>query len=103
MAPPVPPRFQTFWPRFWAGAIDGVVLTGFGRKAFVSGADVTMLATIRSAQQILALEDGRIVESGTHDELLANDGLYARLWRQRERAARWRIETSGVASGVPIA
>ncbi len=46
------------------------------------------LSTVRNADRILAIEDGRIVEAGGHDELLARNGLYARLVRQQFGHAR---------------
>ena len=49
------------------------------------------LSTIQAADQILALESGRIVERGEHADLLVQDGLYARLWSHRARAAGWHL------------
>lgn len=39
------------------------------------------LSTVREADQILVIDEGRIVERGRHDELLASSGLYAELYR----------------------
>ncbi|WP_107654131.1 ABC transporter ATP-binding protein [Nocardia suismassiliense] len=54
------------------------------------------LATIAHADQILFLDGGRIVERGTHSELLAAGGRYADFWNERSRATGWRLEPAGV-------
>ena len=41
------------------------------------------LSTIRKADQILVLADGEVRESGTHDELLSQNGLYADMWKKQ--------------------
>ncbi|MEB3277239.1 MAG: ABC transporter ATP-binding protein [Cyanobacteriota bacterium] len=46
------------------------------------------LSTIVRADQILVLEQGRVVERGTHSSLLAEKGLYAQLWKQQSHAAQ---------------
>ena len=48
------------------------------------------LLSLADADQILVIEDGRMIESGTHDQLVATDGLYARLYA--EQAAEAQID-----------
>ncbi len=52
------------------------------------------LSTVRQAKRIIVLDEGRIVDEGTHDELLRRDPLYARLARLQwpDLAVPWEIE-----------
>jgi ATP-binding cassette subfamily B protein len=51
------------------------------------------LSTICDADKIFVLDDGRLLESGTHDELLRSDGMYRQLWDAQARRRR-RIEAA---------
>lgn len=50
------------------------------------------LATIQNADQILVVDDGKIAECGTHNELIQKEGLYKKFTEIREQAEGWRIE-----------
>ncbi|GAA4665106.1 ABC transporter ATP-binding protein [Gordonia humi] len=52
------------------------------------------LSTVAHADQIAVLDDGVIVDRGTHDELSARPGRYADFVAQRDRAAGWRLTSS---------
>ena len=65
---------------------DGLNRLRTGRTTFVIA---HRLSTIRSANQILVMEGGEIVERGTHDELLARDGRYRQLYDKQ-----YKLETN---------
>jgi ATP-binding cassette subfamily B protein len=52
------------------------------------------LSTVADAQQILVLDHGRIVERGTHQSLLAADGLYAQMWQRQQAKADEELASS---------
>jgi subfamily B ATP-binding cassette protein MsbA len=71
---------------------DGLRSLRQGRTTFVIA---HRLSTIQSADQILVLEAGEIVESGTHDELLARGGRYRQLYDKQYRFERDRFINPG--------
>ena len=55
------------------------------------------LSTVVGADKILVLEEGRIEEQGSHQELTAAGGLYARMWADYNQAVQWKITSEGEA------
>jgi subfamily B ATP-binding cassette protein MsbA len=71
---------------------DGLHALRRGRTTFVIA---HRLSTIRSADQILVLEAGEIVERGSHDELLAADGRYRQLYDKQYKIEKDRFVNPG--------
>lgn len=49
------------------------------------------LTTVRNADRIYVLKEGSIEEEGTHDNLVANDGLYANMWKDYRTSVSWKV------------
>ena len=49
------------------------------------------LKTVRHADQIFVVDNGRIVQHGTHNELIAEEGIYKTFVEGRQEAASWKI------------
>ena len=53
------------------------------------------LSTVANVDRIFVIDRGSVVEQGAHEELVAQGGLYARMWHDYRTSAMWRIEGSG--------
>lgn len=49
------------------------------------------LSTIRNADQILVLNNGNLIQCGTHDELSSMDGIYSAFWQRRQKSRHWKL------------
>ncbi len=54
------------------------------------------LSTVIGADKIIVLDNGRVAEEGTHDSLVKARGMFARMWEEYNKAAKWRIATAEV-------
>ena len=52
------------------------------------------LSTVTGADRIVVIRDGKIEDTGTHGQLKDKDSLYAEMWRQYNKAAKWKVGVS---------
>ena len=64
-------------------------------EKLVEGKTVIMIAhrlsTVCRAHRIFVMEEGRVAEQGSHDELLKARGLYARMWKDYQTSVEWKV------------
>ena len=81
---------------------EALIQRAFSKLA--AGRTVIMIAhrlsTVVGADQIVVLNQGSVQESGTHAELLSQEGLYAKMWAEYERAASWKITAAAADDAV---
>ena len=81
---------------------EALIQRAFSKLA--AGRTVIMIAhrlsTVVGADQIVVLNQGRVQESGTHAELLSQEGLYAKMWAEYEQAASWKITAATADAAV---
>ena len=53
------------------------------------------LSTVANADCIYVVQDGQIAESGTKDELCAQNGLFARMWQDYQASVQWKVAKEG--------
>ena len=57
------------------------------------------LSTVRGAEQILVMNEGRLIESGTHEELMKENGRYKKMWNTYTKTLAWKMEKGGKENG----
>lgn len=74
---------------------DNEVRVGQALSVLSKGKTVIMIAhrlsSITDADCIYVLRDGKIAESGTHEELIAQNGIFTHMWKNYSEAAKWKI------------
>ena len=54
------------------------------------------LSTIRNANKIIVMENGRLIESGKHNDLIQKNGRYAEMWKHYTEAIDLKVQTKVV-------
>ncbi|PMB17841.1 ABC transporter ATP-binding protein [Fischerella thermalis] len=54
------------------------------------------LITVQSADRILVLNEGQLVQDGTHDELINQEGMYRLFWRKQKKAKTWKLSSKRI-------
>jgi ATP-binding cassette subfamily B protein IrtB len=49
------------------------------------------MTTVKNADQILVTDDGKIVQQGTHNQLIAQEGIYKNFLKVREQSTGWQL------------
>jgi ATP-binding cassette subfamily B protein len=75
-----------------------------GLISLIQGKTVVVIAhrltTIREADAIIVVDNGRIIEQGTHDKLLSDGGLYQRMWEAHIDAGAWELASDESREGA---
>lgn len=58
------------------------------------------LSTVQSADTILVLDKGKVVQQGKHADLLTQDGMYQRFWEERQKSRSWKLTGTSTADLV---
>lgn len=54
------------------------------------------LSTVKNVDKIYVVDNGRIVEEGSHDILVENKGLYARMWDEFNQSIQWKVKSEAI-------
>ena len=55
------------------------------------------LTTVVGADEIFVLKDGKILQNGTHQQLLAQGGLYTKMWNNYQTSIKWKVGKEAVS------
>jgi ATP-binding cassette subfamily B protein len=88
-------RRWCFWMRFASLDPENEVLIQQAVSRLIEGKTVIVIAhrlrTVAGADKIIVLDQGRVVEEGTHEALIGQKGLYERLYRIQQESLGWSV------------